>query len=513
MKKSGFRYLSLVMALVLCLGVTSSLAESPAMPYMPFQDGNLRVDMSLKVNPGLVAMVAGLTGITDEETMNVINTLVGALNRMRTTMLMGPGGMSAAIGTDEGDLIDIQVSYDLETMDNLLVTSLLPGVALSADPAMVESMIPQQKHPEITPEMIEKVSAPYIEVLNVAYADLFAGQIAEEGAFETALHGSFSSKTPMTLTAHKLAGLLEGMAQVVENDAVLKLHLDRAVAASQTKVPDMGAELRNMAGEIRNQPDITILTGTMYENDAAVYYDAATPDQTGNAMKLDLFVMTPDASNPESSTTVEMRIIAKTASAAQPEDEGPIDWPKVAESIQSGENFSDILITLSTETSTQDQVTSSNTNIKMLVSGLSIGLGAAGSMNMETMENDMQLQVFFMTPEPSLTFNFNTSKTDEEPLAPTVGSSTKIMITGEEMPDETEDLLEASLGAAIPVLLSRLTTALPEEGPALIQMLQDLLTPQPAVDPLGPETNEPSDTTESPEAVTEPVSDPEPVAP
>ena len=108
--------------------------------------------------------------------------------------------------------------------------------------------------------------------------------------------------------------------------------------------------------------------------------------------------------------------------------------------------------------------------------GMNLGVNVDSSTDLLTFESQSAINLSFMLPEPLLTITFAAKPTQEEPKALAEEGAVTLLMK-EEMAEGDEQLLNASLQKALPDLLARLQTVLPEEAPAILALLNP---PQPS---------------------------------
>lgn len=481
MKQLTRRVLPLVLALMLGASLLPAFAEAPAAglklsEYLDF-DGNSQVEAEIKLHPQLAGIIGMMTGAPmDEATATQFTTVINAVNKLKLRFIGGKGGASGTLGTEKGSLIDFQVAYDAESYGNHLTTNLLPGIALSVDPAMLQKMFSSVSQVQFNPEQIQRLAQPYVGAVSEYFNSLLPSLPREEGSFTVEGYGTFTKRTQAALTTHAIAGLMQKIADVYKQDENLKQfisQLEKDMPKTEgTEAPqDLGQELEKMAQQGLAEPDQTLLTGWVYEGDGnALYIDAATPEGSLQNVKLDLLF-----SGDEQHHQTKGRIIVKAQAAPGGEPAtptGPIDWTALEGDIKGGQNFTDTLATFEVKGGAEGPAMTNDLTLSLQTSGLNVSLSLAGSNNLETRVGSSVLSLFMGSPEPLVTVSVNTAPTEESPVAPLLDGASVVTLKEGELPEESNALLEASLQKAVPVLISNLNTVLPEEGPALLQLLQ-----------------------------------------
>lgn len=498
MKSSKIRIASLLTALIMVLAMTTALAEAPKAPTLADifdNSGNVAMEAQITINPQAIGMLAGFTGAqADEAGMSQLTAIVNAVNKLRGKVVANKTGASGALGTANGDLLDFQMTYNEETFANQFTSTLLPGLALSMDPAFLQKNFAQATQAQqMTPEQALQLIAPYGSALT-KYLDSIAPQLVkEEGSFAVEPYGTFTSKTPFTLTSHMLADLMQALADVYKTDEGLKNYIQQSMQAAQSTMAevealpqsaqqDPGQAMEDAAKDLKAKDDAPLLVGTLYENPNGIYIDAVTTKSEQGQTKVDLFI--DDSSG---NTKVNAKITLKSAPMQGEEVSAePINWAELEQQITSGQNYTDTLLVIDAAATTQEPSITSNLNFSIIMSGINIGATVNSVSRTDKLEGNSTISLSLMSPEPLLTLAFNVTQTEDAPVAPALDGTTAVTITEGEIKEADQQLLNASLEKALPELMQRLNTVLPEEGPAILKLLQDVSTqgqPAPATAP------------------------------
>ncbi len=512
MKKNKTRILAVLMALMLSLGMVPALAEAPVtvpnLATLLESVGTMQYDVELNVNPGAVAMIMGLSGqAPDEATMGMVNTLVSAVNKLKFNVLAGKEAISAVIGSDTAPLMELQAAMNPETFENHITTSMLPGTAISIDPAMIQKYMGQAAGLKMDPKKTMEIVQQHMAAIGGLLNEFAAGFTPEEGSFTVEGYGTFTKRTQVTLTTHMLADLLQKMADIYNGAPVHKETMEKILSATNSlqegagtaqEIPDIGKQLDEAAKKGKEEPDMPVLTGFVYEGENATYIDGMTPPEAGSQMKLDLLFSKQGGLN-----QTKIKVIVKSPSyGAEAAAQAAPDWAAIEKDILGGQNYSDALVNVAINNTGELPQMSTEVTADVVAGGMNIGLKVNSNSRLDTLESKFDFSVSLMSPEPMLTLSVSSKPTEEQPAAPVLDGATPIVLK-EEMGEEENSLLQASLAKAIPDLFTRIGAAVPEEAPALIQMIQELMAPKPTS---APEGTQPGAVVEpAPEVVVEPA--------
>jgi hypothetical protein len=473
-----------MMALMLGLGAVPALAETPAavpgLSTLLADIGTMQYEAKLQLNPSAVAMVMNITGQSaDEATMGLVNTLVSAVNKLKFNVLADQSGMSLVIGTDKAPLMDLQAAMNAETFDNQITTSMLPGLALSVDPAMMQKVMGQASSLQVDPEKTMQIVKLHLDTIGGLVKEIAEGFTPEEGSFTVEGYGTFTKRTQVTLTTHMMADLLQKMADIYNGAPVHKEFMEKILSASNalpegadavSEIPDLGKQMDEAAKKGKTEPDMAVLTGWVYEGENATYIDAMTPPEAGNQTKLDLLFE-------NKGSQIRIKVIGKGFSytAEETEPAAAPDWAAIEKDILGGQNYTDTLVNVTISNTAELPQMSTTVTADIIATGMNVGLKVNAANRLDTLEGKFDISLSLMSPEPMLTFSVSSKPSDEQPAAPVLEGAAPIILKEDGMSEEENGLLMASLQKALPELFEKLPMALPEEGPALLQMIQEMM--------------------------------------
>ena len=487
MKRTRFRLAAVLTALMLFLGVLPAMAELPVFGGIKMPDTNMQVDIQMTVNPALGSLISGFSGSApDEATQALITTITNAANKLKTRIVSGKTGVSGAVGTELGDLFDFQAKFDKDSLENGLTASFLPGLVLGVDPAAVKAAFAQAAAPAIDPALMMEAAQPYLSVVKESFAEVQAAAKSEEGSYEFEGYGSFTKRSGFSLTTHMLAGLLGRLGETLQQDNRMQELLTQVASNTRPegseapKIEELLQDIQEEAAKIKAAEDKPILDIVAYTgSDDRMYLDMASPAGSEQAFKIDLLVSGLNPEQATGETAVDAKIILKGAEMGTAEPAAPeaaIDWKLVEQGIAGGTDYTSTLLTLKINGKKDETAMSAVTALGVTSGGMNIGVNVDSSTKLDTFESQATINLNFMMPDPLLTITFAAKPTQEEPK-PLASEGAATLLLKEEMSEGDEQLMSASLQKALPDLLTRLQTALPEEAPAILALLNP---PQPA---------------------------------
>lgn len=487
MKHLKPRVLALLLALVMALGTVGALAESmPADATMAYLEkgGTLRTEASIQVNPQLAMMIAGITGQpVDESSMNLINTLTGALSKLKLDMLSNLTQASGTLGTEKGELFNFQAFVDPKESKNQISTNLLPGMLLQLSPEMMGSFTSDAMM-NINPADLAKISGPYVAALTSFGEEISGKSAPETGTFAFPAYGTFEKKTQIEVTVHQVGDLLNKLAEVYKNDPASQQFIKNIMMQSANENPAvkedvqemdpamLAEELQKTAASMKEEENFPIFQGTLYQGENSQYLDGLIPGE-GKQIKLDLFSNTNKADQGE--FAISGRVIVPGAGFDGKEPAKVENWDSEEQAIQNGERPGNVMIKFNMSGKPEGNAIASAVRFDAFVMGMNIGLNITGQTQKDKVETTSKIELFVMSPEPMATINFKVTESQEAPAAPLTEGATMVTLSESDPDEETNKLLNASLQKGMGELMERIKTALPEEGPTLLMMLQSTM--------------------------------------
>lgn len=506
MRNTRFRLAAVLTALLLLLGVLPAMAEAPSLGGIPMPDTNMQVDIQVAVSPMLGSLISSFTGApSDEATQSLITTITSAINKLKTSIVSGKAGLSGTVGTETGDLFDFQASFDKESMQNGLTASFLPGLMISLDPAAVQSVLGQTAGSAIDPAKVKELAQPYLSLVQEAFAQVQSGARSEEGSFEIENYGSFVKRSEFSITTHMLSDLLGKFGETLEKDTKTQEFLKqiasntRPEGSEEPSIDELLGDIREEAAKGKAEADKPVLDVVSFTgSDGRLYLDMVSPQGSESPFKIDLLLVGMGHQQAAADSTVDLKIKVKGGqpTAGEAPADTAIDWKLVEQGILDGTDSASTLVTLKVDGKKDEAAVAAQMALSMSTTGMSLGVNVASNTDLTVYESQSVINLSFMFPEPLLTLTINAKPTEQEPKAPVAEGAATLLIK-EEMAQEEEQLLSASLQKAVPDLLTRLQAALPEEAPAILALLNPP-QPEPAPEGGGEAMPEPAPATPNP---------------
>lgn len=254
------------------------------------------------------------------------------------------------------------------------------------------------------------------------------------------------------------------------------------VPATPATSADLIKQLDEMAAQANAEPDRVLVVQRMFMNNdsPSVYVETESPEGTDTPM-----LVTVASLGEDDNTDVRIELLvnppAPSYGATTEATEAPAatDWKALKAAVLDGSNASAVMLSMNIKGAPDADKANMLTNFDatLRVQGMLIGLTAEGKTATKgdyAAEGKVQLSV--MTPSPLMTVLFKMSEVTEKP-AELPPADKVIEMKEEDLPEEDEQALNKALEQALPGLMERLQTVLPEEGPALLTIMQQMNQP------------------------------------
>lgn len=490
MKGISKRFAALMTALLLLVSAGAALAEAPKMdmptPYKVMEAGGaIGFEGTLRLNAdSLKGLLMMAVGASDEAASTMVDAAFGAVNKLSFSSLSSKDTVSGVLGTAMGELITFQVAMDEASMENIITTNLLPGIALKMDPKMFNAAAGMQT--KMSPEELERMVVPYGEALLSFFSSKLAPKPeAAEELYDIAGVGQFHYKAEYQLTTKDLAELVEKLFEIFKKDQKLQSFFQNAAASSgkaeMKKAFDLEEAEKNIA-ELKKTEEKPVINGTVYtskDNDS-MYFVMDSPESQEEKIRVTVLA----GSNMGSGADVKVKVLVKTpeyAASTQSASPAPaIDWMALEEEILAGKNMSDTLVAVDVNVKPGETEMLSTFKVQLMASEFNATLDGEGSSRMDRLESRSELRLG-MNGAQMITLTGKMFETDQKPAAPQAEGLKVVTLKADdegEMSVSDEAAVKKSLEEALPVLMENLKKALPEEGPALVSFITQSLVPQ-----------------------------------
>lgn len=490
MTNTGKKLIALMVALMMLFSIIPTFAEAPA-GENPFEKilksgKNLKSEISIQLNPQIGYIIALMNGenMPDEKTQQAFQLISDALKKVKATFVASATAASGVIGTDKGELGDLQISYNEDGSDLKMTSSLLPGVFMTVDPEMMAQYTNKANAQNMSEEELMKKVQPYLSVLTEEVDKVQKAAGSEEGNYDTP-YGAFNKRTKVTLTSHMLGGLLLKLGEVYSKDTELQAMVKEIAVSSEGMNVDMliPQEGEEVAPEEYKDPILGMLESiqesltkeeeslfdlTVFENEGSAYFDLATLPENPQPMNIRVYTGKKD----ETTTDLEVKLLqGGYRFAAEGETLEPIDWAVLEQSALAGTDPAAGVLSLKINAVNENESKIATTlAISFASGGVAASISAKTSANIETLESDSEFAVYMMGEEPLLKVVIHAVPTDDQPVAPVV-EGMKELVLKEEMSEEDQAILEKAAAGIGPALLEKLSVILPDEFPAIMELI------------------------------------------
>jgi len=488
MESISRRFVALMAALMLFVSVGGALAEAPVSLGLPNAEavleagGTIGFEASARFDEttlkGLLGMfMAGAAG--DEAGQTMVDAILGALNKMFVRGAYAREAFAGSLGTEEGELISLQAAYDEATMENTLITNLLPDLAISLDPGMIKTVM--GKMPQMSQAQAQAMLAPYGAAM-MGFIQVQIGpqpQIASE-PYDIDGVGLFHFKADFDITTREAAGLMEQLYNIFKNDRNIQALINQAAAAGGEDPTEMLGEMESGIARMKAAEDKVFLMGSVYMNEAGntSYVVVDTPGDGDGRAHITVLVK---------GAAVHVKVLVKgeempaVTAGETPAPTADIDWAKLEADILSGANYADTLVTVETDAQAQANVLGSTVRVNMMLGGMNIVVEAEGTSRIDKLETQSEMRFYMGGQNPLVTFTARMYEQDEHPRLPQLEGRTLVTVMandeGEMIPSD-RIAMQRGMEKMPGILMAGLSKVLPVEGPALVTLITNYLTIQ-----------------------------------
>lgn len=485
------RLTAMLVAIMMMFTITGALATE--MPVTRMQallsegkaiESTTTLNVDIETVGSLLAMMSPPSEDAEaqEQQKAMLGLMLGAINKLKVQAVSTMNNVSGTLGTDAGVLIDFAVSANEETGENTIVTSLLPGYALSMDPEMMKASVQQSAAMQQNPEMIGKLLEKYVKAVIENYeAEVVPSLKSEQGAFD--VEGSqYTLNVAGDILAKHVGGMLKAIVAVAKDDAEMKAMVEpmlqqSAASQGETEVKtydDLIAELSKGAEKMLAEGDMKLFTVNAYKNEEskASLVTVSSPYMDGQA-----FHVTVNAVPSENGESVKVDLILKSKGEEETE-ETEINWDETKQNIASGADYSSMVMFFNVDTSKDEAANkaTSSFGMNMAVMGMPIALNFTSEENLiGAYESDGTVALSLMAPTPLLTIATKSVETDKQPEAPNTEGTTPFVMQADMDEEAMAPLMQVVMEKGLPKLMENLNTALPEEAAVLLPMLQQMM--------------------------------------
>ena len=479
------RIAAMMMALMLMLTGLSALAQAPAATEAEVfaRGGRIKTETNIDVNSetlnGILAMFTGMPSQEGQDAQTaIINTVLGALRKLTASVVTDGKAAYVSVGSETGELFNFFASMGAE--DSFALTNLLPGIELSLPANLIPSFTPQLEDAQ---NLLGGLSA-YAEVaMTFVNEELLAKSSLEEGSFALEGSGTFDSKVSLELRSHQVADMLDGMLKVFKEDKPMQEQMDTALKSGAVNAQAMGQpvpssqemikELEKGVAGMKEAADQKIANLTLYtaNESEAMHMEAEILSNETPAALLSVAVV-PGVSGED----MHFSLLMPDTTA---QTEGPVDWAATRQGVLGGTQPYATLFDAAFSQNTDEAANREEMKgtIDLYVMGITIGMVIDSGANISgEYASDGSFILSALGAGPLLTVTSKGYESTEEFAAPSREGLKKIVLS-EEMSEESGNEIMAALQTALPQLLERLVTVLPEEGPMMLTILGSMMNP------------------------------------
>lgn len=479
------RLCAAVLAVLLLLGLAGPSAEASLDRSLELYERgvNIKTETTVDLNAQTVKGLLALTGMsdgTDEMQTKLIDTVMSILGKLKFTAVGSYQEGFVTVGTDKGELMNVYVS--LKPGDAFMTNSLLPGIELRLPEAMAGQMV--------SPEKLKAVVAglpAYAEAVgSYMNGEVMPSAKVEEGSFEIEGSGLYDQKITVELTAHRIAGVLNALLGVFRQDTAMQGLLEEAMksAAAAAEMTEEGAKTPAVAdliqkaeegiAEMLKEEDKALEQVTVYlSRQTAAMHAEFELQEDAAAVALAEMDMLPA----EDGDTFRAKIWFRQEGGSG-ETEQAVDWAAFKQGVANGSETGGGLVSLEAKQYADKAAGLDRADLAfdLRVMGMQLGLTVNSEETSEGAYSGKSKATLSVLGMPLVTLNTAGHETAEEIPQPSREGLRQVNLSENMSEEESQILMEAAnqTGAT---LMEKLNTALPEEAPVLMSLIESMSQP------------------------------------
>lgn len=479
------RLCAAALAVLLLLGLTGPSAEASLDRSLALYERgvNVKTETTIEVNAQTIKGLLALTGMsdsTDEMQTKLIDTVLSILGKLKFTAVGSQQEGSLSIGTDKGELMNAYVS--LKPGDAFMTSSLLPGIELR----LPEGMTAQMVKPEQLKEVVAGLPAYMEAVGSYMNSEVMPSAKVEEGSFEIEGSGLYDQKITVELTAHRMAGIFNALLGVFRQDAAMQGLLEDAlksagaaaeVTEEEAKAPtvaDLIQKAEDDIAEMLKEEDKVLEQVTVYlSGETAAMHAEFEQQEDAAAMALAEIDLLPAEDG--DTFRAKLWLIMENGSG---EAEQAVDWTAFKQGVLDGSQTGGGLVGLEVKQSADKAAGLNRADIAfdLRVMGMQLGLAVNSEETAEGEYSGKSKAVLSVMGMPLMTVNSAAYETEEAIPAPSREGLKQVQLS-ENMSEEENQLLMEAANQTGAELTEKLNTALPEEAPVLMSLIESMSQP------------------------------------
>lgn len=450
------RFLAALLALTLTLSFSFALAED-----------STQINLDLSVNPKVYQLSEQFAPVNEQFGVQPLTiVLLSAFNKLQSSLIVKNNQVSGVIGTEQGELVDVQAEVDAAVGLKGLTTSLLPGLKLSFDPDIMAAVMQEAPFNELSRAELEVYLASYgkiYEHLSGVVMEGLAKQPAVEGEYTGLLGGDYTALSTTAIDSHmmaegfgKLAADLEGDKAAMEAFLAMMKAMSPGVNVTEAELLET---LREAADNAKNEEIVQYATLLVYTSpDGRVLYEVVTTEGGQfQPLKVDVLVEKWETKPEETQAQGAVRVILPgTMDAYYQNEDG---WNQAREAIVSGQDPYGTTITATYNLSHNESAAAADLGVELSHQGLNMNYKLNFSGDKAARAGQADLEVYYLLDEPVLTLKMDYSPTDQAPTAVKTEGLYNLVLKNE-ITGDMETQLEASFMKGWESLMEKLVVAL-----------------------------------------------------
>lgn len=485
-------------ALMLSLALVLAALPVGAQTHQPEESSVLQSEYRLHIDPALFTKLMGeLSGPEGQADAgaSALDPIVAAVNRMKLTLLSAQDLLTLDIGTEAGQIVDLQVVADPATAHALITTNLLPGAAIEVPQQLLNDFA------KALPSLDDVVSsqiqaADYVAAVQQYFQENAPANLQQEkgGSFDVPQAGVFANRTSFDLDLKLMLGMTTALLEVLKQDGQVQEYInlylatssgnqERAATAQEPGADAVPETAVHNAAELIQQMEESIQKAQAEENRTlgkAILYETA--DGLGHFVQLELA----DPKDAPSRTLISllargdtngvdafsrMEVLTDVGSQA-PADGARPSWDVIKAAVLDRSNPDDLLVQadnqIALEAAHQMLLHTASISIHSGKGMVAISHnGTYGTDDPHKASGSFSLALNEADPILTLHYDRVQLEAGSVPALPSLEGVTVVPFGDGVSRQEDVSLTEILISKGLPTLFDNLMKALPEEADAL----------------------------------------------
>lgn len=470
------RFAALLLGLMLAISLSAASAQQMPMHSRQAEvlgsGKSIESTVAVSINTPVVSSLAS-SFLGGEEGAAQLTAILDGINKLKFSALSTMENAHVSFGTDAAEIANADVSVNMETGENTIIASFLPGYALSVDADAIKQLLAGSLKFQQQPETLAKIGEKYAGVLSDAFsAEILAGLKSEEGAF-TVEGAEYDRHVSGDVTPAMAAKFVKAIIAVAQQDAELKPLLDAALASNtQENAPKTADELfaaavKGLDETIERNAADDPLKVDVYQNSKTKAMSIVGANVKTSATRIGLTLLPG-----ENGIDLNLKVLTKTLGSDETAES--FDWAKAEQNAAAGDpSITQVSVAVSGKKDEAANKSTFSAAYNINVMGMPVAITVTGDETLTgAYESSFAFSLAAMSPEPLLTLSGKAVESDRKPEPAKPDGLQVVELKQDASAEDLAPLEQILQEKGLPMLMENFSKALPEESGLVMQLLQ-----------------------------------------